>query len=169
MPETTGAPRQPGPSDVRGSLALWPDFTGGICAQTDPELFFPDVGQPSAPAIEVCQRCPVVSECLEYALAHRIEHGVWGGMSAVQRRDLQGERARNADKIAEANRLRANGVEVRTIAARFGLNERTIYRWPRDQDDAQPGAVTHGAAVTHIERLNVDHPVDADSARSEAT
>ena len=32
--------------------------------------------------------CPVQEECLEYAMKHNIEFGVWGGMSRRQREIL---------------------------------------------------------------------------------
>ena len=41
-----------------------------------------------AVAKSFCARCPVRVECLEYALLHRIEHGVWGGASERERRRI---------------------------------------------------------------------------------
>lgn len=56
-----------------------------LCAQTDPELFFPGKGQNPKKAKKVCERCPVIRECREFADTHDIDHGVWGGMSAYER------------------------------------------------------------------------------------
>jgi WhiB family redox-sensing transcriptional regulator len=42
--------------------------------------FFPADSESSAPAIAICEQCPVSSECLDYAIRHRIQHGVWGGV-----------------------------------------------------------------------------------------
>ena len=39
-------------------------------------------------AQRVCEGCAVRIECLEYALLHRIEHGVWGGASERERRRI---------------------------------------------------------------------------------
>lgn len=36
----------------------------------------------------VCARCPVVSECLRWALAAREPYGVWGGLSTEEREAL---------------------------------------------------------------------------------
>lgn len=36
----------------------------------------------------VCAQCPVSAECLDYALTHRIQHGIWGGKSEKERRRL---------------------------------------------------------------------------------
>jgi hypothetical protein len=59
-----------------------------LCAQTDPELFFPEKGGSALPAKAICRRCPVTEQCLDYALTHRERHGVWGGMSERERRAL---------------------------------------------------------------------------------
>ncbi len=40
----------------------------------------------------VCARCPVQEECLEYALKHNIEFGVWGGMSRKEREQIARKR-----------------------------------------------------------------------------
>lgn len=57
-----------------------------LCAQTDPEIFFPDKGAPSQPAKTVCRSCEVRPECLEYALDNGEQFGVWGGLSERERR-----------------------------------------------------------------------------------
>jgi WhiB family redox-sensing transcriptional regulator len=36
----------------------------------------------------ICAECTVRSECLEYALRIREPHGIWGGLTEVERRDL---------------------------------------------------------------------------------
>jgi len=41
-------------------------------------------------AKDVCSRCPVVDDCLEYAVGIRETHGIWGGTSEVERRVLIG-------------------------------------------------------------------------------
>ncbi len=40
-------------------------------------------------AIRVCQGCPVINKCLEYALSSADNWGVWGGLTDRQRRLLQ--------------------------------------------------------------------------------
>jgi len=61
----------------------------GLCAQTDPELFFPEKGGSTRAAKRVCTGCPVRAQCLEHALAHDERYGVWGGTSERERRRLQ--------------------------------------------------------------------------------
>jgi WhiB family redox-sensing transcriptional regulator len=36
----------------------------------------------------VCARCPVIAECLRWALSAREPYGVWGGLSAEERESL---------------------------------------------------------------------------------
>ncbi len=60
-----------------------------LCAQTDPEAFFPEKGGSTREAKKICQRCPVRNECLEYALAHDERFGIWGGLSERERRRLK--------------------------------------------------------------------------------
>ncbi|GAA4434153.1 hypothetical protein GCM10023169_41410 [Georgenia halophila] len=69
-----------------GALA-WQDRA--LCAQTDPEAFFPEKGGSTREAKRVCTSCDVKSECLEYALAHDERFGIWGGMSERERRKLK--------------------------------------------------------------------------------
>jgi WhiB family redox-sensing transcriptional regulator len=64
------------------------------CTGHDPELWFtvaletgavggthPDV----TPAVDVCRTCPVVAECLQWAVRHGIRYGIWGGQTPVER------------------------------------------------------------------------------------
>ena len=61
----------------------------GLCAQTDPEAFYPDKGQSPKQAKKVCASCPVQALCLAYALTHDERFGVWGGLSERERRALK--------------------------------------------------------------------------------
>lgn len=36
----------------------------------------------------ICKTCPVQSPCLDYALSIREQHGIWGGLSEAERRNL---------------------------------------------------------------------------------
>jgi WhiB family transcriptional regulator, redox-sensing transcriptional regulator len=58
------------------------------CRGISPAEFFPSDGTGVETAQRVCASCPVRSECLEYALFNRIEHGVWGGASERERRRI---------------------------------------------------------------------------------
>jgi WhiB family redox-sensing transcriptional regulator len=60
----------------------------GSCRFEPPATFFPSDGVGVEVAKRICATCPVKGVCLEYALEHRIDHGVWGGTSERQRRRI---------------------------------------------------------------------------------
>lgn len=60
-----------------------------LCAQTDPEAFFPEKGGSTREAKRICLGCEVKDECLEYALANDERFGIWGGLSERERRRLK--------------------------------------------------------------------------------
>jgi len=60
-----------------------------LCAQTDPEAFFPEKGGSTRDAKKICSSCEVKSQCLEYALGNDERFGIWGGLSERERRKLR--------------------------------------------------------------------------------
>lgn len=71
-------------------LARPPKWTeGALCPQVDHDMFFPGKSGPTAQAQRICALCPVRVECLADALARNEQHGVWGGLSTRQRRQLR--------------------------------------------------------------------------------
>ena len=60
-----------------------------LCAQTDPEAFFPEKGGSTREAKRICSGCEVRAECLEYALGQDERFGIWGGLSERERRKLK--------------------------------------------------------------------------------
>jgi len=76
---------EPGPLPVTSDQ--WQDRA--LCAQTDPEAFFPEKGGSTREAKKICLGCEVRHECLEYALAHDERFGIWGGLSERERRRLK--------------------------------------------------------------------------------
>ena len=60
-----------------------------LCAQTDPEAFFPEKGGSTREAKRICVGCEVKQECLEYALMQDERFGIWGGLSERERRRLK--------------------------------------------------------------------------------
>ena len=63
------------------------------CAHEDPELFFPLSS--TGPALRqelaakrVCLLCPVIRQCLDWAIDSGQAHGVWGGTSERERAEL---------------------------------------------------------------------------------
>lgn len=60
-----------------------------LCAQTDPEAFFPEKGGSTREAKRICLGCEVRDECLDYALANDERFGIWGGLSERERRRIK--------------------------------------------------------------------------------
>ena len=60
-----------------------------LCAQTDPEAFFPEKGGSTRDAKKICASCEVRTQCLEYALQNDERFGIWGGLSERERRKLR--------------------------------------------------------------------------------
>jgi WhiB family redox-sensing transcriptional regulator len=74
-------------ADLLGNEPEWQE--SALCAQTDPEAFYPPEGDPGRNAKRICVRCEVRAECLEYALGSDERFGVWGGLSADERSKLR--------------------------------------------------------------------------------
>jgi WhiB family redox-sensing transcriptional regulator len=70
------------------------------CRGVDPGIFHPDDEEEndfSAEAAKaICSECPVREACLEHAITVREKHGVWGGLTARERRRLIRRRRRSA-------------------------------------------------------------------------
>jgi WhiB family redox-sensing transcriptional regulator len=77
-------------TDANTSPEAW--RTKALCAQTDPEAFFPEKGGSTRDAKRVCTGCPVRAECLKFALVNDERFGIWGGLSERERRRVRLER-----------------------------------------------------------------------------
>lgn len=80
-------PATPVVDDLIGTAPEWQEKA--LCSQTDPEAFFPEQGGSTKDAKRICARCPVKTECLNYALANDERFGVWGGLTERERRRLK--------------------------------------------------------------------------------
>jgi WhiB family redox-sensing transcriptional regulator len=85
-PVRLGVPGVRGNVDDEDQLAWQSD---ALCAQTDPEAFFPEKGGSTRDAKKICTGCEVRAQCLEYALANDERFGIWGGLSERERRKLR--------------------------------------------------------------------------------
>ncbi|GAA3435620.1 putative Fe-S protein YdhL (DUF1289 family) [Kutzneria kofuensis] len=119
----------------------------GLCAQTDPEAFFPAKGGPTRDAKRICQGCDVKPECLAYALSHDERHGVWGGLSERERRKLRRDRnlpsraqLRDADKRDTARRMHATGSTRAEIARTLHTDFRRVNAYLSDPQTDHPAA-----------------------------
>ncbi|MGX1248614.1 hypothetical protein RKD48_001125 [Streptomyces ambofaciens] len=91
------------------------------CRTEDPDLFFPAGTEgPSSLQIEkakaVCRRCPVAEACLAYAFNHPVNDGIFGGLTAGERRTIvrRHMRGRPAPKYTRPAASLAEAVERRT-------------------------------------------------------
>ncbi len=74
-------------SDLIGDDANW--LERALCAQTDPDAFFPEKGGSTRDAKKICIGCEVRSACLSAALRNDERFGIWGGLSERERRRLK--------------------------------------------------------------------------------
>ena len=81
---------------IRDGLGIAPDDEEdrswqdrALCAETDPEAFFPEKGGSTREAKRTCRACEVRADCLEYAIEHDERFGIWGGLSERERRRLK--------------------------------------------------------------------------------
>jgi WhiB family transcriptional regulator, redox-sensing transcriptional regulator len=102
----------------------------------DPDVFFPGKGEHAEAAKRVCAGCPVLVECLEFALATmrapERDHGVYGGLTPAERARLRGGpipmRAPRLDSRAQAviGRRLASQVGVAAAARALGVTEEAL-------------------------------------------
>ena len=88
---------------LSGPVRALPWAGEALCAQTDPDLWFPEEptssyttvdGTREATAKSICKRCPCLVECREYAMADPRLDGTWGALTSRERDDLRRRQAR---------------------------------------------------------------------------
>lgn len=95
-----------------------------LCAQVDPDLWFPEKGDSLSDPKRICESCPARIDCLEYALG-RDECGIWGGLSQWQRQEIR-RAGRAVEYIAELRAALAE--ELVTITAGDGEDVEALGR-----------------------------------------
>jgi WhiB family redox-sensing transcriptional regulator len=73
-----------------------------VCAQADPDAWFPETGGSPHAAQAVCARCPIAARCLDVALARNERDGIWGGTTPNQRRALRRRAATATEQTPDA-------------------------------------------------------------------
>ncbi|WP_086565316.1 WhiB family transcriptional regulator [Streptomyces africanus] len=121
-------------------LATTPDTNWrdhALCAQTDPEMFFPQgnqhqIAQATEKAKKICGRCPARSDCLEWALDTGQNAGVWGGLSECERRTIARAPFSHKAVCLENRQLIeqrvAENVPYRQIAMELGVGHWAVRR-----------------------------------------
>ncbi|MFK8851307.1 WhiB family transcriptional regulator [Streptomyces sp. Ac-502] len=126
------------------TATTWHEFKN--CGPEDYHLFTSDDPFFHAEAKEICQGCPVVEYCLQFALATKADWGVYGGLGPNERIRLSGRRPRYVHEpeaqwkkaIREhepaLRRLRGQKLTGREIAVQLGLNTQIVNRALRELD-----------------------------------
>ena len=79
---------------IAGSVLEMPSskwMINGICNAGFPDWWFPDKRTPKSEtqhAINICNRCPVLEQCFQYAMRVDVE-GIWGATTYEQRRTMR--------------------------------------------------------------------------------
>jgi WhiB family transcriptional regulator, redox-sensing transcriptional regulator len=104
---TAATVRAPGGGDVgKRAIGHWTERAACRAPTIDPELFFPV--SDSGPALlqvtaakRICTACPVLTDCLAWALLAGEPAGIWGGTTPRERQVLR----------AQARRLPPDGAD----------------------------------------------------------
>ncbi|MFF9003729.1 WhiB family transcriptional regulator [Streptomyces achromogenes] len=120
-----------------GTTPAAPNWANALCAQTDPEIFFPVgtgalITQAVQQAKGVCGRCPIRSGCLSWALETRQTAGVWGGMDEHERRQVLGDLRSQMERCWEQQewieQQLAAGVSQKRLAEQLEVSRATLSR-----------------------------------------
>ncbi|MFB6619251.1 WhiB family transcriptional regulator [Streptomyces sp. NPDC085524] len=79
-----------------------------VCRRDEAGLFFAPSKEPTAARLSreeaakrVCARCPVMVSCREHALLQPEPYGVWGGLTAAERRVILARMRRRAAELRQ--------------------------------------------------------------------
>lgn len=81
---------------IPDNLPECPNMPDALCKGEDPELWFSVDGIGLGPAnakrallaVAICEECPHVTECGNYAVENHVEYGVWGGLTEADRETI---------------------------------------------------------------------------------
>ncbi|MER7665213.1 MULTISPECIES: WhiB family transcriptional regulator [unclassified Streptomyces] len=86
-----------------------PWHADAVCRRDEAGLFFAPSKEPTAARLSreeaakrVCARCPVMVECREHALLQPEPYGVWGGLTAAERRVVLARRRRREVEVKKS-------------------------------------------------------------------
>ncbi|WP_030544918.1 WhiB family transcriptional regulator [Streptomyces albus] len=88
-----------------------PWHSEAVCRRDEAGLFFAPSKEPTAARLSreeaakrVCARCPVLVACREHALLQPEPYGVWGGLTAAERRVVLARRRRRDAELQKTAR-----------------------------------------------------------------
>ena len=70
------------------------EYEAPLCAQVGGDLWFPEVGGDTTIVLRaknICKLCTHRLECAEWGINNE-RHGVWGGLTAVERKNIRRKR-----------------------------------------------------------------------------
>lgn len=107
----------------------WQD--DALCAQTDPEAFFPEKGGSIETAKQICAMCDVREQCLKYAMDNNFDYdGIFGGLSPRNRRKLRENRQGSSrSKRQEVISMTARHMTTEQISEVLGISPRQVQRY----------------------------------------
>ncbi|MDR2538308.1 MAG: WhiB family transcriptional regulator [Bifidobacteriaceae bacterium] len=79
------------------SQEIWQSFA--LCAQVDPETFYPEKGGSTKEAKRICDECDVKEECKDFALRTDQRFGIWGGLAESERHTLRKQKVANQSRF----------------------------------------------------------------------
>ncbi|MGW2791988.1 WhiB family transcriptional regulator [Streptomyces sp. NPDC001251] len=104
--QVAAVPPQRGPAR---EVQAGPWHAEAVCRRDEAGLFFAPSKEPTAARLSreeaakrVCARCPVMVECREHALLMPEPYGVWGGLTAAERRVVIARRRRREVELKKA-------------------------------------------------------------------
>lgn len=121
-----------------------PWMDDALCAEVDPDVFFPEKGGSTRDAKKVCAACPVRAMCLDYALANKEYIGIWGGLSERERRQLRRSMPAQLTPLQQREqalrKFHADGLMDTEMAPLLGTSAKAVGR-----DRAALGLPANGA------------------------
>lgn len=90
---------------MRALLVKYEWMSDALCREIGDEPFFSDDAGLTKRAKKICHRCPVIAECLQYALDDRDLVGVFGGTTDKDRRSIRRRKANVQSSQAERQRI----------------------------------------------------------------
>jgi WhiB family transcriptional regulator, redox-sensing transcriptional regulator len=89
------SPGAAGPLASPGDVPA-PWMEDALCAEVGGDYWHPEKGGSTRQAKMICRRCPVTAECLDYAFAIGDLFGIYGGLSAGERKEMRRQRQQAA-------------------------------------------------------------------------
>lgn len=132
--------------DAFDFLTDMPKFPFAQCKDVEnPDIFFPITLRHEAESLRVvaplCGNCLHRKECLDYAIAHEIPEGIWGGVPASERGVESVRRDwTDANQAKKIRKLVMRGLAPETVARQVGVSVsyvNTVVKRARNKGEIQ--------------------------------